>query len=82
MPVVYRKNYFNNYYRISNICSFSINSPWLEGEALSNNDLHIDGSAIEKLGFQYQVPHVTEESIRGQLQHAIQEGWFPPNIIA
>jgi nucleoside-diphosphate-sugar epimerase len=57
-------------------------SPWLEGEALSNNDLHVDGSAIEKLGFQYQVPAVTEESIRGQLQHAVQEGWFPPGIIA
>jgi len=56
-------------------------SPWLEAEALSNNDLHVDGSTIEGIGFQYQVPNVTEDSIRGQLRHAVQEGWFPPGIV-
>jgi len=56
-------------------------SPYLESEALSNNSLSCDGSAIEKTGFVYEVPNVTEAELRTQIQHAVSEGWFPPNLV-
>jgi len=57
-------------------------SPYLEGEALANKNLCINGSAIEKSGFKYEYPMITDAEIRGQLDHAIKEGWFPSNLIA
>jgi len=61
---------------------FSPLSPYLESEALANKNLCIDGSAIEKSGFKYEYPMITEAEIKAQLDHAIKEGWFPPNLIA
>jgi len=55
-------------------------SPYLDVEALANKHLCIDGSDIESTGFNYEVPNVTEESIKKQLRHAVSEGWFPPGI--
>jgi len=57
-------------------------SPYLESEALANKNLCIDGSAIEKIGFKYEFPTIGDSEIRGQLEHAVKEGWFPSNLIA
>jgi len=57
-------------------------SPYLDTEALSNKALYIDGSAIEKTGFTYDFPTIGEAEVRGQLAHAVAEGWFPPNLIS
>jgi len=56
-------------------------TPWLDNEALLRCHLCIDGSAIEKTGFSYDHPHVTEQLIREQLSHAVDNSWFPPNLI-
>jgi len=61
---------------------FSPLSPYLESEALANKNLCIDGSAIEKTGFKYEYPTITEAEIKGQLDHAVKEGWFPSGLIA
>jgi len=56
---------------------FSPLSPYLYRENLSNNSMSINGSAIEKTGFKYEHPIVTEDEIRDQLRYSIEEGWFP-----
>jgi len=55
-------------------------SPFLFKENLSNNSMSVDGSAIEKTGFNYNHPAVTEEGIRAMLKYYIDEKWFP-NIL-
>jgi len=52
-------------------------SPFIFKENLSNNNMSIDGSAIEKTGFNYAYPTVTEDAIRAQIKYYIDEGWFP-----
>jgi len=61
--------------------NYSPLTPWLDNEALLNCNLFIDGSAIEKTSFSYQYPNVTEELLRAQLKHAVDMGWFPPNLM-
>jgi len=60
--------------------NYSPLTPWLDNEALTNCNLYVDGSAIEKTSFSYSVPNVTEEMLRSQLKHAVEMGWFPPNL--
>jgi len=55
-------------------------SPFLFKENLSNNSMSIDGSAIEKTGFSYNHPAVTEDGIRAMLKCYMEEKWFP-NIL-
>jgi len=55
-------------------------TPWLDNEALLNCNLCVDGTAIEKTGFTYDHPHVSEDLIRQQVAHAVENGWFPPNL--
>jgi len=57
-------------------------SPFLDNESLTSKSLAVDGSAVEKTGFTYQYPKVTEAEIKGQLTHAVGEGWFPSGLIA
>jgi nucleoside-diphosphate-sugar epimerase len=52
-------------------------SPYLELEQISNKNLCVDGSKIEKSGFSYDYPAVTGEELNAQLAHATAEGWFP-----
>jgi len=52
-------------------------SPWLDEEAISNNHLSVDGTAIEATGFAYDHPQLTEELLNRQLEEAIEMGWFP-----
>jgi len=56
-------------------------SPWLDEEALLNSSMCVDGSAIEKTGFTYEKPNVTEELLRDEIKYAVAEGWFPANLI-
>ena len=61
--------------------SFSPLTPWLDSEALAQKHLCIDGSAIEKTGFKYDHPTITEEEIKNQITASVQQGWFPPSLI-
>jgi len=60
---------------------FSPLSPYLDAEALQNKALCIDGSGVEKIGFKYEYPNVTEETVRAQLKNAVDNGWFPAKLI-
>jgi hypothetical protein len=50
-------------------------SPYLEEEQFVSNGLHVDGSAIEKLNFTYDVPSVTAEALKEELQYAVEVEW-------
>ena len=39
-------------------------SPYLDQELLYHRHLHIDGSKVEKAGFSYQQPRLTEDLLR------------------
>eukprot|EP01111_Echinosteliopsis_oligospora_P005390 TRINITY_DN186_c0_g1_i1.p1 TRINITY_DN186_c0_g1~~TRINITY_DN186_c0_g1_i1.p1 ORF type:complete len:387 (-),score=108.16 TRINITY_DN186_c0_g1_i1:139-1239(-) len=56
-------------------------TPYLDKELLANNSLCVDGSAIEKTGFSYSHPFVTEELIRKVLDCAMAACWFPKNFL-
>jgi len=60
---------------------FSPLSPYLDAEALQNKALCVNGSAVEQLGFKYEHPTVSEESIKTQLTSAVESGWFPTKLI-
>lgn len=53
-------------------------SPFLHKVLLQNNNVSIDGSSIEQIGFQYLVPAPSVESIRDPVMAAIHQGVFPP----
>jgi len=55
-------------------------SPFLDSEALANKNLCVDGSAVEKTGFNYKYPTIGESEIRAQLDSAVANGWFPPGL--
>eukprot|EP01114_Cavostelium_apophysatum_P012273 TRINITY_DN2725_c0_g1_i1.p1 TRINITY_DN2725_c0_g1~~TRINITY_DN2725_c0_g1_i1.p1 ORF type:complete len:369 (+),score=90.97 TRINITY_DN2725_c0_g1_i1:75-1181(+) len=61
---------------------FSPISPFTYGEYVENKSISIDGSAIEKTGFKYEHPKFGEAELREQLNKAVAEGWFPPNVVA
>ena len=52
-------------------------SPYIDKELLSNNNLSIDGSAIEETGFKYEVPEMTEALIREELDYFVKLNLFP-----
>jgi len=52
-------------------------SPWLDEDAVSNNHISVDGSAIEATGFAYDHPKLTEDLVKQQVEDAISVGWFP-----
>jgi hypothetical protein len=39
--------------------------------------MNIDGSAIEKTGFTYAHPVVTEDLLNAQIAHYREHGWYP-----
>lgn len=57
--------------------SYSRLTPYLDEEYLYNNDLSVDGSAIEKEGFSYEHPTVTVDGIRDVIKEYITAEWFP-----
>jgi len=52
-------------------------TPYIDQELLYNNALSIDGSAVESLGFTYQVPKMTEELLREQIKYYVDQRLFP-----
>jgi len=64
-----------------NNIAYSKLTPYLDEELLSNNGLAVDGSAIEKTGFHYEVPNVTEEVLRATIEEYIRSEWFPKNLV-
>jgi len=52
-------------------------TPYLDLELLHNNHLAVDGSKIEKTGFKYDVPNVTEQLIRDQVNYFVKQKLFP-----
>jgi len=59
---------------------FSPLSPYLDAEAVANKSLCVDGSAIEQTGFNYDHPEVTADLLKAQIDRAVADGWFPPNL--
>lgn len=55
-------------------------SPYLDQELLYNNNLHIDGSKIEKLGFTYEHPKITVDSLKEVVDDYVTLGVFPPSL--
>lgn len=53
-------------------------SPFLEPELLLNNDLSVNGTAVTKLGFTYDIPAPTTQLLRDTLQYWIDNKAFPP----
>lgn len=53
-------------------------TPFIDGEVLKDNNLMVDGSAIEKLGFKYDHPVVTPDLVREQIAHFVAVKQFPP----
>ncbi|KAL6060380.1 NAD-binding domain 4 domain containing protein [Balamuthia mandrillaris] len=56
-------------------------SPYLDKELLGNNNLSVDGSAIEATGFTYDVPEVTEEKLREWVDYYLKMGLFPEGYL-
>jgi len=57
-------------------------SPYLDPELLLDKSLCIDGSAVEKLGFKYEHPHVTEELLRESIDYWVKQNLFPKKPFA
>lgn len=55
-------------------------SPFMCKELLENHHVYVDGSAIERIGFKYNQPIVTEDLIKQSIKMAIEAEIFP-NII-
>ena len=55
-------------------------SPYLDQELLYNNNLHIEGSKIESLGFNYEYPNVKVEYLREIVDNYVELGVFPPSL--
>jgi len=53
-------------------------TPYIDPELLYNNSLSVDGSAIEALGFKYELPELTEPLIREQIDYFVKQRLFPP----
>lgn len=57
-------------------------TPYLDEELIKDNDLWIDGKAIEGLGFKYDNPQVTAPLLKEVLQDYIAKKFFPKELIA
>lgn len=55
-------------------------SPYLDKELLYNNHLYVDGSKIEKLGFQYTKPNVTVDELKLVVDDYVKLAVFPPSL--
>jgi len=55
-------------------------TPYLDEELLYNNDLSVDGQAITSIGFKYEVPQLTAESVKESVLYHIANQAFPPGL--
>jgi len=56
-------------------------TPYLDEELLYDNDLSIDGNAIQETGFKYNYPHLNAELVRESLDYHIHNKSFPDKLI-
>jgi nucleoside-diphosphate-sugar epimerase len=56
-------------------------TPYLDEELIKDNPTSVDGSAIEKLGFKYDYPHVTAALLKEMLQDYCDKGYFPKQMM-
>jgi len=56
-------------------------TPYLDIELLYNNHLSVDGSKIEKTGFKYDYPQVTEELLRESVNYYAKQKLFPQSCL-
>lgn len=64
-----------------NIMNTPLN-PFIDQELLYNKHLHLDGSRLEALGFGYQKPELTIESMQEVLEDYLHTGLFPPSLLS
>lgn len=53
-------------------------SPYLAPELLYDHDLYVNGSEIEKTGFKYEVPNITQELVQEAVDYWLAMSVFPP----
>jgi len=56
-------------------------TPYLDEELVKENSTSIDGSAIEKLGFKYEVAGPNAANVKEVLQDYVAKGFFPKELI-
>jgi len=56
-------------------------TPYLDEELIKEVSVAVDGSAIEKLGFKYDHPNVTVESLKEVMDDFIKKGYFPKEML-
>ncbi|KAH3745561.1 NAD-dependent epimerase/dehydratase family protein [Pelomyxa schiedti] len=52
-------------------------TPYLDQEVLYDNNTYVDGTAIERTGFTYQNPLITEALVRDQIEYHRSQRLFP-----
>jgi len=57
-------------------------TPYLDLELLHNNHMSVDGTKIEKTGFKYEHPQVTEAALREQVDYFVKQKLFPAACLA
>jgi len=56
-------------------------TPYLDEELIKESAIAIDGTLITKLGFKYDYPKVTADSLREVLQDFVKKGAFPKELL-
>jgi len=57
-------------------------TPYLDSELLLDNDTYMDGSMVtSKLGYKYQYPHVTKDSLKEIINDFVTRNWFPKDFV-
>jgi nucleoside-diphosphate-sugar epimerase len=56
-------------------------TPYLDEELIKDNQTSVDGNAITALGFAYDHPKVTVESLKAVLQDFVDKGYFPKEMM-
>jgi len=56
-------------------------TPYLDEELIKENATAVDGTAITKIGFKYQHPAVTAESLREVMNDFVKKGFFPKELM-
>jgi len=57
-------------------------TPYLDIELLYNNHLSVDGTKIEKSGFKYDYPQMTEQLLRDQVDYYVKQKLFPRSCMS
>jgi nucleoside-diphosphate-sugar epimerase len=56
-------------------------TPYLDEELIKEQAIAVDGALIQKLGFKYDHPNVTADSLRAVMQDFIKKGYFPKEML-